>query len=783
VTATRAGAIVVSAVLAVVGAVVAWRTFAGSRPIADATAAAFGPLPAGLRPSDLNVIVITMDTTRADRVGAYGDRGASTPHLDRLAAEGVVFEQATSAVPLTLPAHATLFTGLRPPRHGVRDNGGYTLDRRHTTLASALKGSGRATAAFVSAFVLDSRWGLDQGFETYLDRFDLGKYPNRALGQIARRASATVDEAIPWLESHAASPFFAWLHLYDPHAPYDPPEPFKARFGGRPYAGEIAYMDDQIGRVLRWLDAKALAQRTVVVAIGDHGEGLQEHGEGTHGLFLYESTIRVPFIIRTPYASTRDRRVRAVVRGEDLMPTVLDLVRVAAPEGLEGESLASLMTGAQADLNLESYSESLYPRNHYGWSDLRALRSGRFKYIQAPRPELYDLERDPEERRNLYDDRRPLADRMRAALARLSEEPRGDRAPAPVDPETRERLAALGYIGSLAPRPAASSEALADPKDKIEIFNLMTTSRETDEAPDSTASIDRLEAVVAKDPGILDAWIMLGNEYFKRREFHKALERYKRALAVNPDFDLATINLAGAYRALGDDDAAIEGFERYLRKDPGNAWVRYQLGELYLDLHALDKAEAAFTQALSDDTRVASARNALGVVAFKRGDFGAAERQIRAALDQNPEVRLAHFNLALVAEQRGDLPTAIAEYRSEMAIHPDAYRAAFNLARLYERIGDAGAEETSYREAIARNPWFAEAYLYLAKLYVEEGRRLDEAMALAERGLALGPQPEFAPLGHYVLADALNRLGRTRESAQHAARGRALEMRGGTGRR
>ena len=729
-----------------------------------------------VRRGEFNVLIITLDTTRADRIGAYGDRTAVTPNLDRLAQEGVLFEQAVTAAPLTLPAHSTLFTGLLPPRHGVRDNGGYVLDPRHETLAKSLKGAGFSTGAFVGAFVLDAKWGLDQGFDTYVDQFDVSKYRSVSLGDVARCADEVVENAMPWLEKHAGERFFAWLHFYDPHSPYDPPEPFKSRFRDRPYAGEISFVDHQAGRVLQWLDTRGLSDKTIVIAVGDHGESLNEHGEGTHGLFIYDATTRVPLIVRAPLDAVRGRRVKSVVRVEDVMPTVLDLLGRPAPAQIQGRSLLPLMTGDSADLNLDAYSESLYPRNHYGWSDLRALRSGRFKFIATTKPELYDLERDPGELTNLYAERRQLADRMAAELQRLgAEDPAAESGPSAVDPETRERLAALGYIGSFTHAPREAGKSLPDPKDKIDVFNLMTSAQESNGKESVESAIDRLRRVVSMDPNILDAWVMLGNEYFRKREFRLALDQYKRALSIKPDYDLATINLAGAYRALGDYDAAIVGYERYLQRDPKNAWVRYQMGELFVDLNQLDKAEAAFQQALADDTRVASARNALGVVAFKRGDLSKAEQEIRAAIAQKPDVKLAHYNLALVAERRGDVQTAIREYRTEIETQANAYKAAFNLAKLYEQTGNASEQETAYRKSLELNPRFAEGYFYLAKLYLDQGRNFDEAVELARRGLEFGAQSDYAPLGHYVLADLYNRRGQHAEAQREAERGRARE--------
>ncbi|MGH9315358.1 MAG: sulfatase family protein, partial [Vicinamibacterales bacterium] len=425
------------AIAALAGATwLTWRTWIGN---------------GGARRSDLNLLVISLDTTRADRLRPYGFQEIETPALDRLAEEGVLFRQAATAAPLTLPAHTTIFTSRVPPAHGVRDNGGFFVDPSETTLAETLREQGFRTGAFVGAYVLDSKWGLDQGFETYFDDFDLTKYRAISLGAIQRPGNEVVDKAIEWLNGVASQRFFGWVHLYDPHTPYEPPEPFRSRYPGRPYLGEIAFTDSQVGRLVDFLRERGLLDRTVVVVVGDHGESLDDHGEGSHGFFIYESVVRVPLIIRAPLDGLRGRQVADVVRTLDIAPTVAELLGVSKSPGAAGVSLVPLMTGAAPELGLEAYSESTYPLYHYGWSDLRALRSGRFKLIAAPRPELYDLEQDPGERANLFDERRQLADRMLARLAELekrlakTERPKGE---PEVDPEARARLAALGYIGS-----------------------------------------------------------------------------------------------------------------------------------------------------------------------------------------------------------------------------------------------------------------------------------------------------------------------------------------------
>lgn len=735
----------------------------------------------GVSGDRLNLVVITLDTTRADHLGAYGSRDVRTPALDRLALEGVVFDQTMTTAPLTLPAHASIFTGRFPPEHGVRDNGGFFVAPEQLTLAEVLAAQGFRTGGFVAAYVLDGKWGLNQGFDTYFDDFDLSKSRGQSAGNIQRPGNEVVDKALPWIDSVKDGRFFAWIHLYDPHTPYTPPEPYRSEYPGHPYRGEVAFTDAQVGRVVEHLSARGLLDRTVVAVIGDHGESLGDHGEDAHGFFIYEGATRVPFLIRAPFERVRGRRVADPVRVVDLMPTALDLLGVPTPGGMSGASLIPLMTGDRQQLDLEGYAEAMYPLHHYGWSDLRAVRAGRYKAIDAPRPELYDLEADPQERTNLFDRRRALGDQMVARLRQMDQAFQQAATPQPavdVDPEVRARLAALGYVGSFVASATDARTDRADPKDKIGLFNLLSTARD---AAAEKGGFGRaaaiLNQVLTADPNVIDAWFSLGNLYFRERRYREAIERYARALALKPDYDLAVINMAGAYRNLGDDDAALAGFERYLTIDPKDPYVRYQMGEIYLDRGDLDRAEQEFRRALEIDDRVASARNALGAIAFQRGDLAAAARLVREALATKPDVRLAHYNLALIAERLGDLRLAEKEYLLELEQHPDAFKAAFNLSRLYAQIGERSLEVDALKQALDGNPDFPQGHIYLAKAYLDAGSRIGEAERLARRGLALKPRADVAALAHYVLADVYNRQGRRADAARELAAGRALERR------
>jgi choline-sulfatase len=771
-----AAAVVLAALALAAGTARFWLQSSGPRTTPSGANA--GRLPRGVLPSDLNVVVITLDTTRADRIGAYGWAPSPTPNLDRLASEGTLFEHAAAPAPLTLPVHSSLFTAKYPPQHGVRDNGGFFLGEGETTMAERLKAAGAATGGFVGAYVLDRKWGIAQGFDRYVDDFDLSKFDTPSLGEVERPANEVADRALEWLATVKGSRFFAWLHFYDPHSPYAPPPEYRARFASQPYVGEIAFVDAQIGRVRAFLEAEQLLDKTIVVVIGDHGESLGDHGESTHGFFVYQSVLRVPLVIRAPYDALRGRRVADLVRTIDVMPTVFDLLDLPMPEQVEGQSVVPLMTGAVREMGLAAYAEAVYPRYHYGWSDLRSLTSERFKFIEAPRPELYDLVQDPAETRNLYDERRPLAERMAAVLAAAESKGAADVKPAAdVDPDTRARLAALGYVGTFVASPAGDRSALADPKDKIGLFNLVSRAREQlHDEHDSEGGLKALREVVASDPQVVDAWLMMGNEYSRRRELSRALEAFQRALALKPDYDLAVFNMANVYRTMGKDDEALVGYRRLLELDPRNAQAHQAVAQLLVDHGRLEEAQASLNRALEIQPAMAAARNTLGALRLKRGDVLGGEPEIRAALAQNARLRHAHFNLALAAEQRGDVNGAIAEYKKEIELFPGSYMAQFNLGKVYEKLANPADQRAAWRGAIESNPDFAEGHLFLAKLMFDLGDRA-EAIKLARRGIELAPEAEFAPLGHFVIADAYAAEGRRAEAEREMELGRRLASR------
>ncbi len=721
--------------------------------------------------SALNVVVVTLDTTRADRLGCYGFTGVETPNLDALARDGVVFENETATVPLTLPSHASIFTGLVPPHHGVRDNGGFVLAEEKTTLAERLKAAGYATGAFVAAWVLEGRWGLNQGFDHYGDQFELSKYKVLSLGTVQKPGDEVMDDALGWLAGVKSQKFFAWVHLYDPHTPYEPPEPFKSRYPGQPYLGEIAYTDKVVGRLVDWLRDHQVLDRTLVVVTADHGESLGEHGEASHAYFIYDSTTLVPLIVRTPWGLKG--RVKAQTSAVDLFPTILDLLGLPPEPGIDGRSAARLLFDPGTSEPRVAYSETYFPRYHFGWQHLRSLRDGAWQFIEAPTPELFDLSRDPGEASNVYKANSRRGEAMRAQLEALAG---GGVQKAPekqkLDPDTLQRLAALGYVGNVVD--VDPDAKLPDPKDKLPIFQLMNAAKADAQEEKTEEAVAKMRRAIALDPGIVDAHLTLGTWLAKLNRPDEAIASYRRALELKPDNDLAMLNLAHIYRGRGQFEKALEGYRAVLSLDRGNTQARYQLATLYLDLGRRADAEAEFKATLEANPDLGAAWNSLGALAFVKGDLAEADRLVRRGLELEKRVRFGAYNLARIAEARGEGPTAEGLYRRELEIYPDHGKARFNLAQLLRERGDRAGYLAELVTALDKSSDFSPAYFFLAREELEQGR-LDAAEDLARRGLAVDSGSPVAPLGHYVLADVFNRRGRAADAQSQVAAARRLE--------
>lgn len=735
-------------------------------------------LPGGTDPiRPLNVVVVTLDTLSARHLSQYGSNRIETPAFGRVAAEGVLFEQATATVPLTLPSHTSMFTGTYPMFHGVRDNGGYYVPEDSETLAEVLRDAGYRTGGFVAAFVVDSRWGLDQGFERYYDDFNFREFERISLDSVQRPGDEVMDAALAWMDEVKEERFFSWIHLYDPHWPYEAPEPWASRVSGyseASYDAEVLFTDSLVGRLLDWLDESALADDTLLVLIGDHGESLGRHREGAHGFFIYDASMQVPFLLRAPYRQIgRGLRIPAQVRGIDLMPTVLGLVGVPVPEPVQGVSLAPLADGSESDLGLWAYSESLYPRNHYGWSPLRSLRNGLLHFIAAPRPELFEVLDDPGEATNLAPDRpgqvRQLEARLDQLVAELGNEGAEEQAPETLDEDTRAQLAALGYLGGSSRVRVNEDEPLADPKDKIVLYNLLKAAGTDSSEERVEEAMTKVQRVLAEDPGILEAHFILGNLFVKQEDWDGAIGAYREALSLDPEYKSAILGLADAYRLADRLDEAAAGYRRLLELDPNDNQAFYHLAEIHAAREEYEAALEVLAGLEATGEERAPARNLKGQCLLSLGRLDEAEAELRLALEMDDLLSDAWFNLALLFEERGDGSRAIEAYETRLEMAPKDFRSHFNVAKLYGALGDQDRMEASFRAAIGHNDEFAVGHLYLAKALLDRGE-LPEAEETALRGLALEPEPEMAPLGHLVLADIYNRQGRTAEAEREVRR-------------
>ncbi|MBA2302450.1 MAG: sulfatase-like hydrolase/transferase [Acidobacteria bacterium] len=629
--------------------------------------------PAG-RP---NILLVTLDTIRADRIGAYGYQLAETPHLDMLAAEGVRFDDATSQAPLTGPSHAAILTGQYPGRFGIRNNASTPLPEATLTLAERLKAAGYATGAFIGAFVVDRAYGFGQGFDIFDAAFE--GFRHELKGQVQRPAGKVVDPALAWINAVSVpSPFFAWVHLYDAHAPYSAPAPYGPRFKARPYDGEVAYVDAQVGRLVAALRASSALDRTIVTVIGDHGEALGDHGEADHGIFLYESVMRIPWIMRLP-PSLREGHTAGVVvtrqaRSIDLLPTLLELagVRDAAP--VDGESLAGRLRGEPPRDPAPSYAETWYPQLHFGWSRLRSLRVGEWKYIDAPHPELYDLRTDRSEQRNVVAERANVAARMASELDGIEKgfgAAATAAAPQP-DAETIARLRSLGYVGLAAP--SSGSGRGPDPKDKIAELatfrELLTRAGDDIRTGRTDAAIASLKRALAINERAYDAHVMLGSAWQQKGDFEKAVGEFEAAALLNPVGAAPHLLAANAFFESGRLESAMSRVDRAAGLEPDSGEIASMRGRIFERAGRGAEALAAYERAVTFNGADMASRGRLAGIAMNMGRHDLAEPQLRILLESKYQPSRTHFALGKLAQARGRKAEAAAHYREALRLEP-----------------------------------------------------------------------------------------------------------------
>jgi arylsulfatase A-like enzyme/Tfp pilus assembly protein PilF len=731
-------------------------------------------------PDELNVILVTLDTLRSDRLSCYGAQRVDTPNIDAFAREGVRFTNAASTVPFTLPAHSSIMTGTYPPYHGVRENVGAMLGDEVPTIAERLRDGGWATAGFVSAFVLDGRWGIDRGFDHYFDDFDLSEFDTPNMSSVQRTGDVTVAEAVRWLDQRpGGKPFFMWLHLYDPHEPYTPPEPYKTQYSDRPYDGEIAFTDSLIGEFRQALEERDLLEKSLVILTTDHGEGLGDHDEMFHGYYIYESTIHVGLIVRPPFTDNAGRVVDASASHVDLMPTILDAVALPHPETLHGRSLVPLMFGEKTSWQRGVYSESMYPLLHYGWAPLRSIRTDRFKLIDVPRPELYDVTEDQREERNLVEQQPNRTVELETLLAELREEIEEDPASTDqdvvLDEQTLAQLQALGYMAGQGGVTLEEEEDVlrADPKDKLALHQKMMAAQSRMELPEEATKI--LEEVLAEDETIVDAHQLLGRIAGSQERFEDAVSHFQRALELDPNNNNSLMGLASTFRALERYDDALIGFQRLIDLSGKDTNASLAMADIHVTREDYAEAAAVLEAAIEAGGTQAIVYNKLGEVRVEQGRPDAAATLFDKAIARAERFPMPHFNLGVLHEERGDFERAVSQYERAIELEPKFFKAQFNLGRLYGRVGQVARQQELWEASIESNPKFVQGHYYLAKLLMDTGGDLARAEELARKGIELDPEHEEGPLGYYVLADLLNRQRRFAEAREAVAKGQEIQ--------
>jgi arylsulfatase A-like enzyme/Flp pilus assembly protein TadD len=653
--------------------------------------------------------LITIDTLRADHVGCYGAQTVKTPTLDALAHDGVVFERAISQVPLTWPSHAVILTGTYPFQNGVQDFTGQPLAPQFLSVAQAFQKAGYATGAVVSAFVLDRSWGLARGFGFYDDAFSAETFEKKDISLVDRRAGESVAHAIGWLREMPRRPFFLWLHLYDPHSPYDAPEPFRSEYRSHPYDGEIAYADHELGKLMFWLKQNHLYDSSLIVAVSDHGESLREHGEDEHGFFVYNATVHVALIVKPPVGSgIASGRRHQPVETVAIAPTLLQLAGVgdsSDPIRTQFQSQALLigMPGAnqgKSDAGNDlAYSETFYPLSSFGWSPLHAIESDRFHYIDAPKPELYDLEADPGETRNIAGEQPATVAVFRKKMqALLSRSPfaRADAGAGNLSPDAEEKLRALGYFGFRASvSPEALNKGLADPKDKLWEFNAILKAGDAFQRREDDQAEALLTEVQQKDPQIYVIPFMLGESALRRQNWERAAEQLQRCLELNPNFDNAMTGLALALAKLGRADEAKSWLTKAVQSNPQNYRAWYQIGLLDAGSDRV-AALVAYQKTIAIQPNFSPGQRETGMALFQQKDYAGAAIRLEKAVALGLEDARLHNFLGICYSQTGRASKAVHEHRRAIELDPKLAEAHLNLGLDYQHTGKPSQARAEY---------------------------------------------------------------------------------------
>ncbi len=681
-----------------------------------------------------DVLVITIDTARADYFSFFGNSPVKTVNVDRLAADGVAFLQAIAPAPITLPSHASLFTGRLPLRHGVRANGAFRLPDAETTLAEILQSAGYHTGAFVGAAVLDAHYGFAQGFDTYDDTVHQ-TYGSRSFA--TRRGEEVVQAAKTWLAVQKG-PTFVWVHLFDAHKPYDPPEPERSRYPASPYGAEIAYADRVVGTLVDAYRKSGRYDNAVVVLAADHGESLGEHGENTHGVFIYDATLHVPLVLKAP-GFPRGGRVPEQVRLVDVLPTVLAALRLPTPDSIDGVDLAPLMGGHAQDATRFAYIESLYPKVNFGWSPLHGLRTAKRKLILGVQPELYDLEKDPQEKTNLAAAKPAEVQELKAILAARFPDDEGKKSEAELDAESRAQLLALGYVWA----PSTKTPEPADPRKEIGVIVAMDAAVRLYESGQRAQGLAQLTELVRREPNNPHLLAELGKLQRSSGDFEGALASFTQAANAAADDPRFHSDRGALLQRLGRKDEAIVAYERALALDPKQETSRHNRWQLLLDRGRAKDVLVETNSAVGRDPKDGHALTFQLLARFVGKPREALAEAVAAALRRLPEDPWLHLLMATVLEQIGKTQEAIPHYGAVLSASFPNEHAVQRYARLQLDQGELEKALQALNQAVARDLTSIDTLFLLAEARAKAG---DHAGSLAALGQAIEQAPKRADL-------------------------------------
>jgi arylsulfatase A-like enzyme/Tfp pilus assembly protein PilF len=701
-----------------------------------------------------DVILITLDTTRRDRLSCYGFAKKTTPNLDRIAAEGILFQTACTPVPVTLAAHASIMTGQYPFEHGVRHNGSYVLSDSAVTLSEMLKGKGYDTGAVVAAFPVDHRFGLSQGFDQYDDRFVAGAAARE--GDTPQRPGTEVTRlALQWVDQHKGRPFFLWAHYFEPHAPYHPPEPFLSRFSGDPYSGEVACMDAAIGQLMDGLRSRGVLDRTLLVVVGDHGEGLGEHKELTHSTFIYGATQWVPFLLKLPEGKAfagrawRNQRIGGLVSLTDVLPTVWNVLgysKVDLPR-VSGKSLLPLICGNGAGHDW-LYHETLVPDLDFGLSELRGLQTGRWKYIRAPQGELYDLDKDPQEASNLAAREKERVREMESQLQGILKGERGASVPVAMDQETIEKLRSLGYLQGA---PSAPAVTRTDPKELPEVGMATARAQAFGDAGRPGEALAVLDSLLLVRPQTRLALRLRGHYLVQLGRGAEALDAYQKALDDChgcPDEFRLLQEQTNAYLVAGKPDEAVRRVRVLIEARPKEQGLHLLLGEILETTGDTRGAAAAYATEAELFPTAPLPLVKLGNAEAAAGRTREAEQDYRKALSVRPQDPNALVMLSELLAKSGRAAEAGPLVDQALAVDPGNTAALYRKAWLLRDAGQKDAAVSHYRAALQGQPANGMLLYELGTLYGELGKN-DEAVRCYEQavGTASAPAGAYSNLG------------------------------------